>query len=229
MPLKRRRSFFDPQAIRSQSLTLCEDTAASSFNVQWERASGMGPSPAEDFEYAGLTAAQAQAAAEAAAAIARRLNGPLTALLLYMGEIKQHSRELAQDEDDRTYLQQVVENALLQTERICALLKQIESLEAGVAAPPRRKADKPMGGFNREEAGAASVMLSSEAGQKPLTRREHEVLNLISEGYSNKQGALRMQISPRTFESHRAEAMRKLGARNTAELVRAALKVPGSV
>jgi len=49
------------------------------------------------------------------------------------------------------------------------------------------------------------------------------VLRLISEGYSNKQGALRMQISPRTFESHRAEAMRKLGARNTADLVRAAL------
>jgi DNA-binding CsgD family transcriptional regulator len=49
------------------------------------------------------------------------------------------------------------------------------------------------------------------------------VLSLISEGYSNKQGALRMHISPRTFESHRAEAMRKLGARNTADLVRLAL------
>ena len=59
-----------------------------------------------------------------------------------------------------------------------------------------------------------------------LTKREREVLNLISEGYSNKQGALRMQISPRTFESHRAEAMRKLGARNTADLVRAVLLQP---
>jgi DNA-binding CsgD family transcriptional regulator len=37
-----------------------------------------------------------------------------------------------------------------------------------------------------------------------------------------------MQISPRTFESHRAEAMRKLGARNTAELVRTALLHPGA-
>ncbi len=64
---------------------------------------------------------------------------------------------------------------------------------------------------------------SSEAGQKPLTKREREVLDLISEGYSNKLGALRMGISPRTFESHRAEAMRKLGARNTADLVRKAL------
>ena len=35
-----------------------------------------------------------------------------------------------------------------------------------------------------------------------------------------------MNISPRTFESHRAEAMRKLGARNTADLVRKALLQP---
>ena len=69
-------------------------------------------------------------------------------------------------------------------------------------------------------------MFASSAGQKPLTRREREVLSLISEGYSNKQGALRMSISPRTFESHRAEAMRKLGARNTADLVRLALLHP---
>src|SRR5664279_1603607 len=72
----------------------------------------------------------------------------------------------------------------------------------------------------------AGVMFASSAGQKPLTRRENEVLSLISEGYSNKQGALRMNISPRTFESHRAEAMRKLGARNTADLVRLALLHP---
>ena len=61
-------------------------------------------------------------------------------------------------------------------------------------------------------------MFASEPGQKPLTKREREVLNFISEGCSNKEGALRMRISPRTFESHRAEAMRKLGARNTADL-----------
>ena len=63
----------------------------------------------------------------------------------------------------------------------------------------------------------------------PLTRREREVLSLISEGYSNKQGALRMGISPRTFESHRAEAMRKLGARNTADLVRKALLLQDAI
>ena len=35
-----------------------------------------------------------------------------------------------------------------------------------------------------------------------------------------------MNISLRTFESHRAEAMRKLGANNTAGLVRKTLSLP---
>jgi DNA-binding NarL/FixJ family response regulator len=72
-------------------------------------------------------------------------------------------------------------------------------------------------------------MFASEPGQKPLTKREREVLNFISQGCSNKEGALRMRISPRSFESHRAEPMRKLGARNTADLVRTALLHSGNV
>jgi DNA-binding CsgD family transcriptional regulator len=56
-----------------------------------------------------------------------------------------------------------------------------------------------------------------------LTPREREVLDHISQGLSNKLGAIRMQIRPRTFESHRARLMRKLGARNAADLVRMVL------
>ena len=122
------------------------------------------------------------------------------------------------------YLQQVVENALQQTERVCAMIKQIADTHEEPAAESGRKAGwEKRAGRGKE---AAGVMFASSAGQKPLTRRENEVLSLISEGYSNKQGALRMNISPRTFESHRAEAMRKLGARNTADLVRLALLHP---
>ena len=68
-----------------------------------------------------------------------------------------------------------------------------------------------MASAGRAKGRAPGVMFASESEQKPLTRREREVLALISEGCSNKQGALRMNISPRTFESHRAEAMRKAG------------------
>jgi DNA-binding CsgD family transcriptional regulator len=154
--------------------------------------------------------------------IARQLNGPLTALLLYMGEIKQHSSRLSQSAEDRVYLQKVVDNALQQTERVCALVKQIVvANEPALMAGTRREVEERSG--RASEAGRPQRAMLAVGGQRPLTKREREVLQLISEGYSNKQGALRMRISPRTFESHRAEAMRKLGARNTAELVRTAL------
>jgi DNA-binding CsgD family transcriptional regulator len=194
---------------------------------QQEPASGPRPPPAAGAGIAGLTAAHTPGVAEARAAIARQLNGPLTALLLYMGEIKLHSRQLSKARGNRTYLQQVVENALQQTERILAMLKQIEDIEPGSPAAPGH--NEPLVEPARDQAAAVGVMFPSEAGQKPLTRRECEALALVSQGNSNKQGALRMRISPRTFESHRAEAMRKLGARNTAELVHAALKHPGRV
>ncbi len=182
-----------------------------------------------DDEIARLSAARTRAMDEAGATIARQLNGPLTALLLYMGEIKRHSHQFSQSAADRVYLQQVVENALQQTEHVCTMMKQLADAYEGPAVAPGRKSGwKTRAGQATDGVGTSGVMFSG-SDQKPLTRREREVLTLISEGYSNKQGALRMQISPRTFESHRAEAMRKLGARNTADLVRKALLRPDTV
>lgn len=195
------------------------DTVADSRPSEWFESS---TAPAEELDFARLSAARAKAADEMAAAIARELNGPLTALLLYMGEIKHHSDQLAPVSADRAYLQQVVQNALAQTERVCGLVKQLAgSYKGALPAPTTEDAEMKAGRALPAPRGTGSE-LSSLSGKR-LTRREREVLRLISEGFSNKQGALRMQISPRTFESHRAEAMRKLGARNTADLVRAAL------
>ena len=197
------------------------DTAIDSRPSEWYETSA---APAEELDFVRLNAARAKAADEMAAAIARELNGPLTALLLYMGEIKHHSDQLAPVTADRAYLQRVVENALAQTERVCGLVKQLAGphkgsppIPSGIESAEVRSARVP------QPQRVPSAELLGLPGQKRLTKREREVLRLISEGYSNKQGALRMQISPRTFESHRAEAMRKLGARNTADLVRAAL------
>ena len=197
----------------------------SSFS-KWTEPSA--PIVGDDLEVFRMSAARTRAMDEAGAAIARQLNGPLTALLLYMGEIKQHSHQLSQADGNRVYLQKVVENALQQTERVCAMMKQIAGSQEETVPVPGRTAGWETR-TSRAKQRAANVMFSSESGQKPLTRREREVLNLISEGCSNKEGALRMRISPRTFESHRAEAMRKLGARNTADLVRTALLHPGAV
>jgi DNA-binding CsgD family transcriptional regulator len=179
--------------------------------------------PRGEFEAVRHWVARPRPTDEATVAITRQLNGPLTALLLYMGEIKQHSRQLSPSAEDRAYLQKIVDNALQQTERVCALVKQIAVAdEPALMAGASREAEE-RSGRTGDSGRAPRTAIAAAGGHRPLTKREREVLQLISEGYSNKQGALRMSISPRTFESHRAEAMRKLGARNTAELVRTAL------
>jgi two-component system, LuxR family, response regulator FixJ len=65
--------------------------------------------------------------------------------------------------------------------------------------------------------------LAEFEGAHLLTPREREVLALVTAGGSNKQIGRRLRISPRTVEVHRARIMDKLGARNTADLVRIAL------
>jgi FixJ family two-component response regulator len=53
-----------------------------------------------------------------------------------------------------------------------------------------------------------------------LSRREHEVLELLSQGCSNKELARNLRISPRTVEIHRGNMMTKLGAGHAADAVR---------
>lgn len=60
-------------------------------------------------------------------------------------------------------------------------------------------------------------------GYAQLTPRERQVLQLITDGQSNKEAGRELGISPRTIEVHRARVMEKLGARNTADLMRIVL------
>lgn len=57
-------------------------------------------------------------------------------------------------------------------------------------------------------------------GGDRLTPRERDVLQKIAMGASNKEAGRQLGISPRTVEVHRARIMEKLGARNTADLIR---------
>ena len=52
-----------------------------------------------------------------------------------------------------------------------------------------------------------------------LSEREREIFQLVAEGYSSKEVASLLQISPATVETHRAHVMEKLDTHNTAELV----------
>lgn len=53
-----------------------------------------------------------------------------------------------------------------------------------------------------------------------LSPRQVEVMRLVAEGFSNKEIALKMDISPRTVENYRSWVMEKMGASNLADLVR---------
>lgn len=57
-----------------------------------------------------------------------------------------------------------------------------------------------------------------------LTRREREVLQLLSEGHNNREVGVRLGISVKTIETHRARVMRKVGVRSLAALVRYAVR-----
>jgi two-component system response regulator NreC len=57
-----------------------------------------------------------------------------------------------------------------------------------------------------------------------LTQREVEVLRLIAFGHTSVEIARKLQLSPRTIETHRAHIHKKLGLATRAELVRYALR-----
>ena len=57
-----------------------------------------------------------------------------------------------------------------------------------------------------------------------LTPREQEVVKLVAEAHTNREIAEILHLAEKTVESHRANAMRKLGMRDRVELVRYAIR-----
>lgn len=78
-----------------------------------------------------------------------------------------------------------------------------------------------------ERAVAAYVEKARERPPDPfetLTTREREVMQLAAEGWTNREIAERLSISPRTVESFRARLMRKLDLRTQTDLIRYAIR-----
>jgi FixJ family two-component response regulator len=82
--------------------------------------------------------------------------------------------------------------------------------------------NEAIGAFARRQAENSSTKIGSLhfPGREPLTRREREVLEQFASGASNKEAGRTLGISPRTIEDHRANIMKKLGAKNAADLIR---------
>lgn len=68
-------------------------------------------------------------------------------------------------------------------------------------------------------------MKITDAAYESLTPREQEVMVLLAEGYSAKEAAAKLFISPKTIENHRTNIMNKLGLHSTLELVRYAARL----
>jgi DNA-binding NarL/FixJ family response regulator len=73
----------------------------------------------------------------------------------------------------------------------------------------------------------AGLMKGDRGGSKRpavgLTDREADVLRLIASGYSNKEIAVRLTLSVKTVEAHKANAMRKLDLSGRIDIVKYAV------
>jgi len=58
-----------------------------------------------------------------------------------------------------------------------------------------------------------------------LTRRQREILQLIAKGYTSKEMAQMLNLSPKTIETHRTQLMKQLDIHDVAGLVRYAIRV----
>jgi DNA-binding CsgD family transcriptional regulator len=164
-----------------------------------------------------------RAVEDATAAMKHQLSEPLTALLLYLHEIKR-TGELDAAGSAPAALSGIVDRAFCEIERVCNIIEQVGkavgvSVDTEAAIMSGRGAIESWPSNNRVRTDATGS-LAPPVNTHPLTPREQEVLALITGGCSNKEGGYQLGISTRTFESHRAHLMGKLGARNAADLIR---------
>ena len=70
-----------------------------------------------------------------------------------------------------------------------------------------------------------NFMSTQSISENVLSNKENEVLGLISKGLTTKEIAAKLFVSSRTIETHRANIIKKLEVKNTAELIKKATKM----
>lgn len=97
------------------------------------------------------------------------------------------------------------------------LITAIRAVAGGDAFLDPSLAQRVMGNY----AGNASPLRGEKSGD--LSTREEEVLRMVAQGYSNKEIAGRLDLSVKTIEAHKSNAMQKLGFSSRIEVVRFAV------
>lgn len=122
---------------------------------------------------------------------------------------------------DDGYLQQMIQAGangyVLKQSAPNELLNAIRIVGEGKSYLDPTLTEKVMGGYIRQ-----STALSN-ASKVHITDRETEIIRLIAWGYSNKEIAVRLAISVKTVEAHKANAMKKLGFSSRIDIVRYAI------
>ncbi len=98
------------------------------------------------------------------------------------------------------------------------LVLAVEALRAHKPYLTPQVAEFVLDRYVRQEAAENKVPAAS------LTSREREVIQLVSEGKSNKEVASALGVSVKTVEAHRASVMHKLKLHSASELVRYAIR-----
>lgn len=100
------------------------------------------------------------------------------------------------------------------------LLKAIKTVQGGATYFSKDVTETIMKGLmNRRKSSS-----KTSADIPKISRREKEVLKLIAEEFTTQEIADKLFISLKTVESHRANLLAKLNARNSAGLVRISLE-----
>jgi DNA-binding NarL/FixJ family response regulator len=122
---------------------------------------------------------------------------------------------------DDGYIQQLIRAGangyVLKQSAPTELINAIRAICTGKSYLDPSLTERVMGGYIRQ-----STALSN-ARKVAMTDRESEVIRLIAWGYSNKEIGERMQISFKTVEAHKANAMKKLGISSRIDIVRYAI------
>ena len=70
-----------------------------------------------------------------------------------------------------------------------------------------------------------NFMSAQSVSEGVLSKKENEVLGLISKGFTTKEIAAKLFVSTRTIETHRNSILKKLEVKNTAELIKKATEI----
>ena len=121
---------------------------------------------------------------------------------------------------DEPYVQQLLRAGaagyVLKQSQSSELLNGIRAVAAGQKYLDPAVTAKVVREYARKPLPASSAPVA-------LSGREEEVVRLVAWGYSNKEIAARLELSVKTVETHKSNAMSKLGLRNRTEVVRYAL------